>query len=315
MASFSLFYRMPVLPSPIVEITDPICEKAGVRLWLKRDDLIHPHISGNKWRKLKYNLRFAKEKGYPTLLTFGGAYSNHLAATAAAGLENGFKTIGIVRGERPLALNPTLRFLLECGMTLHFVSRKDYREKPPEFWLEHLCLDATTTFVLPEGGSNCLAVKGCAELPAEVEGQLGFLPEVFFAACGTGGTLAGIAAGLKGRSRAVGVSVLKGDFHEGAIAELLRHCDEKAGNREVLTNYHFGGYAKFDDRLIRFINEFRARHRIALDPIYTGKLLFAVFDQVQKGAFTEGTNILVLHSGGLQGIAGFNERFGNKITV
>ncbi|MAT55941.1 MAG: 1-aminocyclopropane-1-carboxylate deaminase [Saprospirales bacterium] len=305
---------MPDLPSPIVEIEDPALVQAGVRIWLKRDDLIHPHISGNKWRKLKYNIAKAKEKGNTTLLTFGGAYSNHLAATAAAGLEYGFKTIGIVRGERPPVLNPTLRFLLDCGMQLHFVSRKDYREKSPEHWLEVLALDRATTCVLPEGGSNCLALKGCAELPGEVEQQLGFLPDVFFAACGTGATLAGIAAGLKGRSRAMGVSVLKGDFHRKDVSALLRHCDESAVNWEVLTDYHFGGYARFDDRLISFINAFRARHRIRLDPIYTGKLLFAVFDQVRSGAFPEGTDILVLHSGGLQGIAGFNERFGDLIA-
>ena len=151
-----------------------------------------------------------------------------MAATAAAGLEYGFKTIGIVRGERPPVLNPTLRFLLDCGMQLHFVSRKDYREKSPEHWLEVLALDRATTCVLPEGGSNCLALKGCAELPGEVEQQLGFLPDVFFAACGTGATLAGIAAGLKGRSRAMGVSVLKGDFHRKDVSALLRHCDESA---------------------------------------------------------------------------------------
>lgn len=301
---------MPELPSPIQEISDPMLKAARIRLWLKRDDLIHPHISGNKWRKLKYNLATARDNGFSTLLTFGGTYSNHLAATAAAGVEFGFKTMGIVRGERPGMLNPTLRFLLNCGMELHFVSRKDYREKPADHWLKALQMDASKTYVLPEGGSNCLALKGCAELPVEVEQQLGFLPDVFFAACGTGATLAGIAAGLKARSRAIGVSVLKGDIHRRAVAELLHSCNERAENWEVLGDYHFGGYAKFDNVLIRFINEFRETHEIQLDPIYTGKLLYAVFDQIRRGAFAGATNILVLHSGGLQGIAGFNERFG-----
>lgn len=306
---------MPVLPSPIVEISDSMLSSHSVRLWLKRDDLIHPHISGNKWRKLKYNLEAAQRQGCHTLLTFGGAYSNHLAATAAAGREYGYQTVGIVRGERPAKLNPTLRFLLECGMELHFVSRSSYRNQGPDDWLQQLNLPVAGTCVLPEGGANCLALMGCAEIPAEVEEQLGFLPDVFFAACGTGATLAGIAAGLKGRSRAMGVSVLKGDFLRREVSALLQHCDEKTKNWEVLTEYHFGGYARFDDALIRFINRFRARQQVALDPVYTGKLMYAVFDQVQQGAFPEGSQILVLHSGGLQGIAGFNERFGGLIEV
>lgn len=302
---------MALLPSPIFEL--PL--QNGLRIWVKRDDLIHPLISGNKWRKLKFNLEQAANLGHSTLLTFGGAYSNHLAATAAAGKEYGFNTAAVVRGERPAKLNPTLRFLLQCDMQLHFVSRKDYRKKPPEHWLEVLGLDASTTYVVPEGGANCLAMKGCALLPDEVESQLGFLPEVFFVACGTGTTLAGMATGLKGRSQATGVSVLKGNFHQKAVKDLLLSCGEKAANWNILTGYHFGGYAKFDRHLIRFINDFRARHHIPLDPIYTGKLMFAVFDLVHKGAFAEGSNILVLHSGGLQGIAGFNERFGGIVEV
>lgn len=306
---------MTALLSPVEEILERDAQDAGVRIWLKRDDCIHPHISGNKWRKLKYNIEAAICQGCKNLLTFGGAYSNHLAAVAAAGKEYGFKTFGIVRGEPPVGLNPTLRFLKACGMELIFISRKDYRNQLPEYWLNKLNLPHFETYVLPEGGSNCLALRGCAELPDEVAQQLGFMPDVFFVACGTGATLAGIAAGLNGRARAVGVSVLKGDFHKRDVERLLGECGREAALPEVLTHYHFGGYARFNDDLIFFINQFKARHSVPLDPIYTGKVMFAVMNQVQAGAFTEGTNILVVHSGGLQGIAGFNERFGELIDV
>jgi 1-aminocyclopropane-1-carboxylate deaminase/D-cysteine desulfhydrase-like pyridoxal-dependent ACC family enzyme len=301
------------LPSPIQEVHTAVFERQSLRLLVKRDDLLHPHISGNKWRKLKYNLAEARRRGFTGLLTFGGAYSNHLAATAAAGAEFGFSTAAIVRGERIEPLNATLRFAEECGMKLNFVSRTNYREKK-EMLPEMLGLNEKEYYTLPEGGTNCLALPGCREIVAEAEAKLGGLPDYFCVPCGTGGTLAGIVDGLRGRAAALGVSVLKGDFHQKDIDALLAICGSPVPeNWSVSTSYHFGGYAKFTPALIDFINLFKAQHGISLDPVYTGKLFFAIFDLAEKGFFKKGSTVLAVHTGGLQGIAGFNERFGNPI--
>jgi len=302
-------------PSPIQELHAAVFEQQSIRLLVKRDDLLHPHVSGNKWRKMKYNLSEARQQGFSKLLTFGGAYSNHIAATAAAGAEFGFSTAAIVRGERIEPLNPTLRFAEQCGMKLHFVSRTDYREKKavqPGL----LGIDEEKFYVLPEGGTNCLALPGCREIVAEAEVQLDGLPDYFCVPCGTGGTLAGIVDGLKGRASALGVSVLKGDFHRKEIAALLATCGSPVPqNWSVRTDYNFGGYAKFTPALIDFINDFKTQHGIPLDPIYSGKLFFAIFDLAVKGFFKKGTTVLAVHTGGLQGIAGFNERFGELIIT
>ncbi|MFQ5446706.1 MAG: 1-aminocyclopropane-1-carboxylate deaminase/D-cysteine desulfhydrase [Saprospiraceae bacterium] len=302
-------------PSPIQELHAAVFERQSIRFLVKRDDLLHPHISGNKWRKLKYNLAEARRRRFTGLLTFGGAYSNHLAATAAAGREFGFSTAAIVRGERIEPLNPTLRFAEQCGMQFHFVSRTDYREKKAVL-PEMLGIDEGKYYIVPEGGTNCLALPGCREIVAEAEVQLDSLPDYFCVPCGTGGTLAGIVDGLKGRASALGVSVLKGDFHRKDIAALLATCGSSVPqNWSVRTDYHFGGYAKFTQVLISFINDFKAQHGIPPDPIYTGKLFFAVFDLAERGFFKKGSTVLAVHTGGLQGIAGFNERLGELIIT
>lgn len=298
-------------PSPVQEIESATFASRGLRLLVKRDDLLHPCISGNKWRKLKHNLLEARRLGYQKLLTFGGAYSNHLAAVAAAGREFGFSTLGVVRGEKCEPLNATLKFAVECGMGLLFSARANFRQKNHNAILEALEFDASEYFVLPPGGSNCLALKGCREMVAEIETQLGELPGYFCTACGTGATLAGIVTGLAGRKKALGIAVLKGDFLAGDVKNLLENCGENVPeNWQVVADYHFGGYAKFDARLIEFINHFKRNTGIPLDPIYTGKLFFALFDLAEKGFFEAGSTILAVHTGGLQGIEGFKERFG-----
>lgn len=310
----SNFQVFPTVISPLQEIHPTVFTKNNLRFFIKRDDLLHPHISGNKWRKLKHNLIEANRLGLTKLATFGGAYSNHLAATAAVGKEYNFSTLGVVRGEKALPLNPTLKFAAMCGMELKFVSRTNFRNKSQKFILEDLGINPNVYFILPEGGSNCFAIKGVAELVTELNNQLPTPPDYICCACGTGATLAGIAVGMGRTGTALGIPVLKGDFMDNEVDEFLKNCtQDNQGNWETIDSYHFGGYAKFKPELIDFINDFKKEFNIPLDPIYTGKLAFALFDLAGKGFFKEGSTVVMLHSGGLQGIAGFNERFGNLL--
>ncbi len=305
------------VPSPIQELQHDCLRQKRVRLLVKRDDLLRLHpasaFCGNKWRKLQYNIQEAHRQGQGSLLSFGGAFSNHLAAVAEAGQAFDFQTIGIVRGEE--VDNPTLRFCQQCGMQLHFVSRTDYRQKDQPDFLSALQKRFGKFYLLPEGGSNALALKGCAEIVTEIQAQLpsGF-PTHLAVACGTGGTLAGIAQKLHGASRLIGFPVLKGDFLQRDIERLL--SDTTSGALPVFElqyDYHFGGYAKFSTALIHFMNRFKADFNIPLEPIYTGKLFYGLFDLIQKDFFRPGSTILAIHTGGLQGIAGFQERFGQLI--
>ena len=299
--------------TPLLQlIRTPGTEQRGVQVLLWRDDLLNPLLPGNKARKLKYNLLAAKAQGQYTLLTFGGAYSNHLAAVAAAGRQQGFQTIGLVRGEKTLPLNPTLRQCAADGMRLHYLDRQRYRQLAKTGFLgeeSELTAEFGPAYVLPEGGTNALALRGMAELVAEIRAQTAF--DALAVPVGTGGTLAGVLLGLAGTGRALGVAALKGAA--GLAAEIDRLTQEAAGatyrNYEVLTGYHFGGYARYSAPLLAFIREFEATHGVLLDPIYTGKLLFGVLDLVQQGYFPAGSTVVAVHTGGLQAWAGWNERF------
>lgn len=304
--------------SPVEEIRDEILHARKLRLWMKRDELLAEDddqaYCGNKWRKLKYNLIQAKEEGHSTLLTFGGAYSNHIAALASAGKQHGFSTIGLIRGERIEPLNPTLSYAEKLGMHLHFVSRGTYREKERPFFLQQLQASFGPCYIIPEGGSNRLALKGAAELGREMAQQLGRPPEYVAVCCGTGGTMAGIIAGSDPDTHVLGFPILKGDFLGQVVKNLLLDYGKKnRDNWSMQTAYHYGGYAKFKPELIRFINAFAEKTGIPLDPIYTGKMMYGLWDLIQKGFFPENSRIVAVHSGGLQGIAGFNERFGKII--
>ncbi len=310
------------LPSPIQRLEHPLCRSGGLELWVKREDLIHPQLGGNKWRKLRYNLFTAQRAGKRHLLTFGGAYSNHLYASAAAAHRLGWSSIGIVRGEAPPLLNPTLRFARARGMNLRFVSRSAYRRGLD--LLDDLDWDADATLVLPEGGTNLLALRGNADLAEEIHEQLGGWPDCIALACGTGGTAAGLIAGLEDRSTVLGFSVLKGNFHRTAISNWLAKYRAAftpdlphtiPENWSINLDYHFGGYARFRPELVDWINQFTHNYQIPLDPIYTGKLFYGLLDLIERGYFAPGSRILVLHSGGLQGIAGFNERHGHLIKT
>ena len=296
-------------------LDEPVAAAQGVRLLLWRDDLVNPDLPGNKARKLKYNLAAARQQGHHTLLTFGGAYSNHIAAVAAAGRLLGFRTVGLIRGDEPAVgvdLNPTLAQAAADGMALQYLDRTAYRRRAePEFMVEQLARFGPA-YVLPEGGTNALALPGCAELVAEIREQVEF--DALAVAVGTGGTLAGLLTGMAGQQHAVGVAALKnGNFLRAEIDALTQAADGLTFDHYSLqTDYHFGGYAKYSAELLAFIRQFQARHEILLDPIYTGKLLFGVLDLIGKGYFRRGSTVVAIHTGGQQAWAGWEARFGNK---
>ncbi|MFI1173392.1 1-aminocyclopropane-1-carboxylate deaminase/D-cysteine desulfhydrase [Streptomyces melanogenes] len=284
----------PRIPSPLQPVEDERFTRHGVRLLLKRDDLIHPALPGNKWRKLALNLRAAA--GRP-VLTFGGAYSNHLRATAAAGRLLGFPTVGVVRGDelagRPL--NPSLARCAADGMRLHFVDRATYRRKAEPEVLgalrERFGADA---YVVPEGGSNSLAVRGCTDLGRELHG----LADVVAVACGTGGTLAGLAAGLAPGQRALGFPVLRGGFLAREIRELQHETFGAAGDNWSLDDrFHCGGYARTTPELDAFADDFEARHRLPVERLYVAKMLYGLLTLAEEGAFPEGTAVAAVVTG------------------
>lgn len=287
---------------PELSINQPINldMKFGVKLVVKREDQIHPFISGNKFRKLKYNLMEAKTLDFKTLLSFGGAFSNHIAAVAAAGKVFGFNTIGVIRGEElidKIEENPTLKFAYQHGMVFKFVTREDYRNKTSKHFIEELRAEFGDFYLLPEGGTNALAVKGCEEILTEQDKDFDYI----CCSVGTGGTVSGLINCSKPSQQILGFSSLKGDFLKEDIGKFV----EKK-NWQLITDYHFGGYAKINETLISFINEFKSKNQIPLDPIYTGKMMFGIFDLIEKGFFPKGSKILAIHTGGLQGIEGMN---------
>lgn len=275
-------------------------------LSIKREDLNDPFIQGNKWLKLKPNLELAKQQGYKKILTFGGCYSNHIYATAAAGQRFNFETIGIIRGPEPKTYSPTLKFAQQAGMQLHFIDRKTYRSIHNLEIQRELSQAFQPVYIIPEGGTNQLAVGNCSEFMQTIPSDF----DIMTCACGTGGTLAGLIKGLKGTKKLIGFPVLKGgDFLYSDIKRLLlASCNHQSFDNWTLnTDYHFGGYGRSTKQLEDFIVQFKQQHNITLEPVYTGKLIFGIYDLIQKGHFPKKTKILALHSGGLQGIEGFPE--------
>ncbi len=272
----------------------------GCSVHIRREDLIHPLVSGNKYRKLKYNIQFALEQGYEQLLTFGGAYSNHILATAVAANNAGLRSIGIIRGEELSELvnsNPTLRTAKKYGMDLQFISRDAYRNKESVAYLNALRLQYPKAYILPEGGNNALAVKGCEEILQAEDKAF----RVIVTAVGTGGTMAGIVKSSLPHQKVLGYSVLNGTFQQET---LLKYTEKK--NYFITDAYNFGGYAKVDEELIKFINEFKEETGIPLDPVYTGKMLYGIRECIKNELFDENSRILAIHTGGLQGIEGMN---------
>ncbi|MCF1422511.1 1-aminocyclopropane-1-carboxylate deaminase/D-cysteine desulfhydrase [Mangrovimonas futianensis] len=278
----------------------------GISVTIKREDRIHPMISGNKYRKLKYNLLEAREMGCSKLLTFGGAFSNHIAAVAAAGNEFGFETIGIIRGEElesKIPDNPTLSYSASQGITFKFVTRSQYRLKGEAHFINNLREEFGSFYLIPEGGTNNLAVQGCEEILAQVDQEMNYI----CCAVGTGGTISGLINASNKDQMVLGFPALKGDFLSEDIRKFATQDQWK-----LITDYHFGGYGKINQELIGFINEFKMKYQIRLDPIYTGKMMFGIFDLIKKGFFPKGSQILAIHTGGLQGIEGMNQKLKQK---
>ena len=272
----------------------------SISVHMKREDLIHPFVSGNKFRKLKYNLLQAKTENQHTLLSFGGAFSNHIAAVAFAGKEQNFKTIGIIRGEElrnKISENPTLQFAQDCGMQLEFVTREAYRQKTEFGFLENLKTKFGAFYPIPEGGTNALAIKGCEEIITVEDAEFDYI----CCSIGTGGTITGIINSLFPHQKVLGFPALKGEFLEDEIRIFARNK-----NWEVITDYHFGGYGKVSPELIAFMNQFYKESQIPLDPIYTAKMVFGVMDLIEKNYFPKKSKILLIHTGGIQGIQGMN---------
>ena len=284
----------------------PLLAQAGVQLHIKRLDLAHAPIYGNKYFKLKYNIEEALAKGFDTLITFGGAFSNHILATAAAGKKFGLKTIGIIRGdelEETWMQNPTLSKAAKFGMKFKFVSRTTYRQKKDPDFLEGVIRELGPAYILPEGGTNSLAIKGCGEILSKEDK----LYDIICCSVGTGGTLAGLANSIGPNQSVLGFSALKGDFLKEDICKFTA-----VKNWDLSGEYHLGGYAKVNEKLVDFINQFMRETGIVLDPIYTGKMLFGIMDLVENQYFKPGTSILAIHSGGVQGIEGMNELLKKK---
>lgn len=276
--------------------------KNDIEIHIKREDLLHEFVSGNKFRKLKYNLLKAKEENHKTILTFGGAFSNHISAVSYVARTMEFCSIGIIRGEElfdKIQQNPTLKFAQQNGMKFEFVSREDYRKKDSEAFIERLKQKFGDFYLVPEGGTNDLAVKGCEEILSEQDNIFDYL----CCPVGTGGTISGLINSSKPHQTVLGFPALQGDFLEDEIRKFA-----KKDNWKLIKDYHFGGYAKINEELIAFINEFKKQTNVPLDPVYTAKMCYGIYDLIRKNYFKKGTKILLIHTGGLQGIAGMNQR-------
>jgi 1-aminocyclopropane-1-carboxylate deaminase len=299
------FGKSPQMLSPQPLVSQPLfnslLEEKALELTILRLDQIHPEVSGNKFYKLKYNLEEAHRLEKRTILTFGGAFSNHIYATAAAALSEGFESVGVIRGEDD-PKNPTLLHARKMGMKLHFVDRGTYREKNSGDLIESLRERFGNFYLIPEGGTNAAAIAGTGEILDSTHFEYSHI----CVSIGTGGTFAGLASSLQPHQTLLGFSSLKGDFIIQEIEDLLEsHRIKVRGKVDIRTDYHFGGYGKFKPELIDFIHWFYDKFQIPLDPVYTGKMAFGVWDLLSKDYFPKGANILMIHTGGLQGNFGF----------
>ncbi len=286
---------LPDLPSPPVSPIQPDWLPAGITAHLLRLDSLHAEVSGNKWYKLKYNLSAALAEGRDTVLTFGGAWSNHLAATAAACRLVGLQSIGVVRGERPPAPGLTLQKAEAAGMRLEFISREAYRNAARINW-DQLFPGA---YVIPEGGHNALGARGCEDILPGAPGHAAYTHIV--CAGGTGTTLAGLVNSAGAHQQVIGIPVLKNaGWMQDAITALL-HDRAPLPSWRLFPGFHGGGYAKTSPALFAFLNDFYRQTGIPLDIIYTGKMMMAFRTLALNGHFPAGSRVLLLHTGGLQG--------------
>jgi 1-aminocyclopropane-1-carboxylate deaminase len=291
------FEKILNLPSPLEPIYDAAFQEKRFKVYVKREDLIHPQLSGNKWRKLKYNILEARKQGYKKLITFGGAHSNHLYAVAAIGKYFDFQTTGIIRGDELNAQSSiTLRYAAECGMQLHFVSREAYRDKNTLLKI----FKSEEDYALPEGGTNSLAMDGVGEMYQEIISQLGYQPDYIFCPVGSGGTMAGLINATSA-SRIIGICVLKNAVYlENEILNLVENKKNIAArNFEIHWNMHHGGYAKKTSELVAFMAAFEAKFHIPVEHVYSAKMFFAFFELL-KSQIEPGSTVVLIHTGGLR---------------
>ena len=296
------------LPSPLVPVEHPIFKEKGIRVWMKREDQIHPLWGGNKYRKLKLNFEAYRKGQFKGIVTFGGAHSNHIYACAALSKAMGIPCHGIIRGEAAFQ-SPTLEFAIQNEMLLHKISRSLY--KTPQEALIQLGFDENY-YVLPEGGTNELAIQGCSDISREIKEQLGHWPDHIVCSFGTGGTAAGILQGMSDQGELLIFPALKGEWIKSEMERLNKHS---ISNFRIYSNAHFGGYGKIKPDLIEFIQLFYQQTNIPLDAIYTGKMVYGFMELLAQDEFKPGTEVVIIHSGGLQGNRGINERFGTHLPI
>ena len=302
-------------PSPITPIDDPLLTDKNVQLFIKRDELIHPLLQGNKWRKLKYNLLDAAEQSASTILSFGGAYSNHLHALAAAGKQFNFNTIGIIRGERPATLNPCLQDMQNWGMQLEFINRADYKKRDTSEFIQQLKQKHGSFYLIPEGGNNAAGRYGCGELLDELNERYdGICCEV-----GSGTQFSALVSGHTRSSQAtyhthyLGFVVMKNPALLQQLGDYFELQKISYSNWSLNHDYHFGGFARANDTLHEFIWQFKQRQAIQLEPVYSGKMLYGLYQLIEQDYFKPGSRILAIHGGGLQGLRGFAENYPDTV--
>jgi len=292
--------------SRLQKIGHPLFEKYQLTVSIKRDDCIHPIISGNKWRKLKFNLHYAKAQQYTGVLSFGGSFSNHIHALAYACQQQNLKSVAIIRGEKEYASNFTLTMAQKWGMELNFVDRKTYRLRENKDYIAELQLAYPDYLIVPEGGSNALALTGVGEIITELNHQCEF--DTLLTPVGSGGTLAGLIKADKNQHNLLGISVLKQDgYLKDQVNSLLGHSSNYS-NWQVLPEFHRGGYAKFSKEDVQKILSFNQQTGFIFEPVYSGKMILALLDLIEQGYFPSGHRIVLLHTGGLQGLGGLIER-------
>ena len=292
------------LPSPITEIKNSLLTKKNIQLYIKRDELIHPVIQGNKWRKLKYNITQSQQNGTLPLLSFGGAYSNHLHALAAIGKALNIQTIGIIRGHAPKRLTPCLQDMLDWGMQLQFISRLEYKQKKHQYFIQQLKQQLGEFYLIPEGGNNTAGKKGCAELLNELETHY----DTICCEVGSGTMLSAlIEHNTKPDTHFLGFAVMKNPQLNQDIINNLSKAKKNSSNWSINHDYHFGGFAKTSAELNQFIRDIKQQYKIQLEPVYSGKMLWGIYDLIKKNHFKSGSKILAIHGGGLQGLRGFSE--------
>jgi 1-aminocyclopropane-1-carboxylate deaminase len=295
--------------APIQWLEWPLMDRLQLKVGVKREDLLHPQLGGNKLYKLYHHLKAAKCAGVDHVVSFGGAWSNHIYALAAAGESLGLRTTGIIRGERPASLSATLADASAMGMSLHFISRQAYREKRDPVFLQQLKQEFGPCYIVPEGGGDLLGAQGCADLGRGLGELRSTYPfDVVCCAVGTGSTLAGIASGLPSDTSVYGFSVLKG---EGDLRQEIDGFERALGrgaNCTLEAAFHCGGYARFPAELREFVVDFEEQTGVLLDPVYTAKMMWGIACKARAGHWAASTRILALHSGGLQGRRGFETK-------